>query len=149
MNTILHTWISLDKVTNFSLNWHFFFFFGPNLLRSITKKTNKKHHLILHTCIGLGTKFQLKLTFFVFWTKYAQKGYFMLKMENVSITTELCIFEFVLVPIFSLKWQFWFFGPNLPNKGISSLKQKNHTFPCVHGQYIIYIDHESTDSMVF
>ena len=33
---------------------------------------------------------------------------------------------------------FFFFGPTLPEKGISGLKQKNNTFASVYGRYLIY-----------
>ena len=50
-------------------------------------------------------------------------------MEKVDINIEFCIFELVKVPNFSLNWKFWGFGLNLPNKGISCLKQKKWTPP--------------------
>ena len=34
----------------------------------------------------------------------------------MNISIELCIFELVYVPNYSLNWQFWFFGPNLPKR---------------------------------
>ena len=52
---------------------------------------SEHHHWILHIWISLGTKFQLKLTILSFWSKFAQKGYFQLNMEEVSITIEFCI----------------------------------------------------------
>ena len=44
------------------------------------------------------------------------KKYFQSKDEKVNIIIEFCIFKLVLVPKFSLKWQFWFFASNLPKK---------------------------------
>ena len=32
----------------------------------------------------VGTKFQLKLTTLIFWTKFAQKGYFQSKIKQVG-----------------------------------------------------------------
>ena len=55
----------------------------------------------------------------------SQKGCFQYKTENVNTTIEFCIIELVLVPNFSLNWQFSFFGPNLPKKRVSGLKQKS------------------------
>ena len=75
------------------------------------------------------TKFQLKLAIFVFWNEFAQRGCFQSKTEKVNTTIEFCLFKFVLVPNFSLNWQFLFFGPNLPKKGVSSPKQKKWTPP--------------------
>ena len=42
-------------------------------------KTEKSehHYWILHICIILGTKFQLKVTILIFWTKFALKRYFL------------------------------------------------------------------------
>ena len=50
-----------------------------------------------------------------------------LLVENrkMNIPIEFCIFELVLVPNFSLNWQFTFFGPYLPKKVISSLNQNS------------------------
>ena len=45
--------------------------------------------------IILATKFQLKLTIFISWTKFTQKGYLQSKAEKVNITIELCILELV------------------------------------------------------
>ena len=61
--------------------------------------------------------------------KFASKRYFQSKREKVNSTTKFCIFKLVLQPNFSLNWQFWFSGPNLPKKGISSLHQKKWTRP--------------------
>ena len=75
--------------------------------------------------ISLGTKFQLKLTVLIFWTKFAQK---------VNITIEFCIFEIVYVPNFSLNWQVGFFWPNLPKKCVSGLNRKSE-----HDHWILHV----------
>ena len=36
-------------------------------------------------------------------------------------------------------FEFCFSGPNLPKNGISDLKQKNRTFVCAHGHYLLYL----------
>ena len=54
-----------------------------------------------------------------------RKGFLKYKAEKVNTAIEFCIFELVYVPNFSLNWQFWFLWPNLPKKGLSSLKQKS------------------------
>ena len=46
------------------------------------------------------------------------------KKKKVNTTIEFYIFKIFLVPNFSLSWQFWFFGLNLPKKGVSSLNKK-------------------------
>ena len=58
--------------------------------------------ILFHIQISLDTKFQLKLTNLICWTKFALKGYFQSKIEKVNITIELCLFELVQVPNFSL-----------------------------------------------
>ena len=48
----------------------------------------------------------------------------------MNITIEFCIFKLVLVPNFSLNWQFWFFFyTKFVPKSISSPKQKKWTSP--------------------
>ena len=49
------------------------------------------------------------------------------KNKKVNIIIEFCIFKLVLVPTFSLNWQFWLFRPDLPRKGFSVLNQKKWT----------------------
>ena len=67
------------------------------------------------------------LTILSFWTKFAQEKYLWSKTEKVHIIIEFRIFKLVLVPNFSLNWQFWFFWPDLPKKGFSGVKQKKCT----------------------
>ena len=55
----------------------------------------------------------------------------------MNISTEFRIFELVLVPNFSLNWQFWFYEPDLPRKGFSGLKQKKWT-PSLNSAYSNY-----------
>ena len=57
----------------------------------------------------------------------AQEGYLWSKTGKVNIIIEFRIFKLVLVPNFSLNWQFWFFWPDLPKKGFSGPKQKKWT----------------------
>ena len=59
------------------------------------------------------------------------------KTEKVNTTVEWCVYELVKVPNFSLNWQFWVFGPNLPTKGVLSRKQKNWT-SSMNSVYSIY-----------
>ena len=101
----------------------------PKRVFPIKNKKNKHYHWILHVGIRLRTKFQLKVTFLIFWTKFSQKGHFWPKTKKLNITIEFCMFELVYVPNFSLKWEFWCFGQNLPKKGISDQKQKKWTSP--------------------
>ena len=86
----------------------------PRSVFPIEIRKNKHLHLTLHIRICLGTKFQFKLAILIFWTKFAQKGYFQSKTEKINIAIEIWIFELVKVKHFSLKWHFWCFGPNFP-----------------------------------
>ena len=92
---------------NFSSFWRFYFF-GPNLLKNgISARKQKKRTSPLRSTYSnsLGTKFQLK-QFWFFWTKFARKGYFWLKMNKVNITIEFCIFELALHTKFARKGYF-------------------------------------------
>ena len=73
----------------------------------VKNKKNKPHHWILHIRISLAVKFQFKRKILIFWTKFVQKEGFWSKTEKMNITIEFCIHEVVLVPNFSLNWQFW------------------------------------------
>ena len=57
--------------------------------------TIEHHHWILHFRISLDTKFQLKLPILIFWTKFAQKGFFWSKTAKVNITIYLFIYLFI------------------------------------------------------
>ena len=77
--------------------------------------------------ISLCIKFHFEQTILNFWTKFAQERYLWSKTEKLNIIIEFCLFKLVLVPNFSLNWQFWFFWPDLPRSGFSGLKQKKWT----------------------
>ena len=113
---IIHIRITY-RVLNFSFKknkifWNKFF---P---QKILPVKNEQYHKILHIRISLSTKFQLKLTILIFWTNFTWKRCFWSKKEKVKIANELWIFELVYVTNLSLKWRFWFFGSNLPKRGI-------------------------------
>ena len=91
------------------------------------------YNQIQHIWISVGNSVYLKRRGLIFWTKFAQKGYFCSKRENLNITVEFRIFELVYKPNFILNRQLWFFGPNLPKKGISHQKQdKWHHYQIHH-----------------
>ena len=71
--------------------------------------------------INICSKFQLQQIIFIFGTNFQKKD---TSGQKLNSTIEFFILELVLVPIFSLNWQFFFFGPSLSKKGISSQKQK-------------------------
>ena len=56
------------------------------------------------------------MTILIFWTKFAEKGYFRLKTEEMNIAIKFCVFEIVQVTNFTLNWQVRFFRPNLHEK---------------------------------
>ena len=98
----------------------------------IENRKFENNHRVLHIQISLGTKFQLKLEILIFWSKFAQKGYFCSKTTKVRI----CIFKLALVPNFSLNWLFWLFGPNLPKKGKAE-KVNTTTEFCIFGLVLV------------
>ena len=119
----------LVLVPNLTLNKQFWIF-ELNLSKRVFRVKKRKgeyRYWILHIQISLVTKFQLQLTIWIFWTKFAQTGYFgsQTKKGNENHHRILHI-RIRLCTDFSLNWQFRFFGPNLSKKGISDLKNKNH-----------------------
>ena len=92
---ILHIQSSL--VRNFSSNWQVSIF-GPNLAKTVFLVKNWKsehHHWILHIQISPGTKFLLKLTILLFWTKFTWKGYLRSKTEK----SQFCVRPWYLLAI--------------------------------------------------
>ena len=62
------------------LNWRFSFF-GSKRAFLPQNKNSEHHHWILHTWIGSGNKFQVKLTILFFLIKFAQKRYFIVSCD--------------------------------------------------------------------
>ena len=71
---------------------------------------SEQHHWFLHIQIIVDTKFQFKLTILIFFDQICPTKYLQSKTEKVTITNKFCIYELVLIPNFSLNWQFWFYG---------------------------------------
>ena len=63
--------------------------------------------------------------------------YFWSKAPKMTVITEFCILELVLLPNSTLNKQFWVLGPNLPKKCISHPNKKNRTFAFVLGRYLL------------
>ena len=86
----------------------------------------------------LGTKFQLKLTVLIFFTRFAQKGFSGLKQKKWTphIFYIILHIHISLVRNFSSNWQFWFFGPNLPKKVFPVENRENEHY---HGILHIWI----------
>ena len=89
---------------------------------SVENGRSEYHYWILHFQISRGTKFQLKLSILIFWTKFTQKQCFW--SEKVNISIELCIFQLVWVPNFSLDKQFYL-GSNFAQKWSFQSKTEN------------------------
>ena len=70
-----------------------------------------------------------KLTILMFWTKFAYNGCLPSEIQKLNTTIKFSIFGLVLVLNFSWRWQFSFFGPNLPIKGVFRLKEKQWERP--------------------
>ena len=67
----------------------------------------------------------------IFWTRFAQKGYFGSKAETVNTTIEFCIFELVEALKFQLRLTILIFWINFTQKGYLSSKTERLHF-CVH-----------------
>ena len=67
----------------------------PKRVFPVKNKKSEYHRWILHVRISVGTKFQLKVASLIFWTKFAQKGYFYSKTKKKSSIIEFCIFDLV------------------------------------------------------
>ena len=66
----------------------------------------------------------------------------------MNIIIKFCIFKLVLVPNFSLNWQFWIFWLDLPEKGFSDLEQKKltpHIFYIILHIHIILVRNFSSN----
>ena len=113
----------LVLVPNFCLNWHFWFF-EPNLPKEYLVKIGKRWTTYESDIFQI-SRYQTSAWRIIF----ASKWYFQSKTEKVNSTTKFCVFKLVLLPNFSLNWQFCISGPNLPKKDISSLHQKKWTPP--------------------
>ena len=74
------------------------------------------------------TKFQFEPTILIFWTKFAQKGYFQSTSEKMNTTNKFCLFKSVYIPNFTLNCQFWFFGPNLAKEYLVKIGKKWTTY---------------------
>ena len=70
----------------------------------IENRKSELHYWILHIWISAGTKYQLRLTILIFWTKFTQTWYFWLKTEKSGHND------------FSLSWRFWFLDQICPKK---------------------------------
>ena len=81
----------------------------------------------MHIRISLSIIFHSEQIVLNFWSKFAQKRYLWSKAEKVNVIIEFWLFTLVLVPNFSLNWQFWFFWPDLPKKSFPGLQKKKWT----------------------
>ena len=131
MNTTIEFYIfELVQVPSFGLNWHFLFF-GVNFPKkgipglSKTEKKNENHQWVLHIRISLDTKFQLKLTILIFWTKFTQKKLFLAQNRKSKHHPWILHTRIDLATKFQLKN----FGTKLAQNGFSGQKWKEWTSP--------------------
>ena len=78
----------------------------------------------MHIRVSLCIKFNFEQTILNFSNKFARERYLLSKIEKLNIIIEFRLLKLLLVPIFSLNSQFWFFGLDLPKKGFCGVKQK-------------------------
>ena len=130
---VLH--IQISPSTNFQLKliieilWTKFAQVGVAIF---SLKHNRHHHWILHIRISLYIKFHFQQTILNFWNKFAQERYLWSKTEKLNIIIEFRLFKLVLVPNFSLNWQFWFFWLHLPKGLFWSKREKVNTTYFLH-----------------
>ena len=105
-------------VRNFNLNWQFCFY-------ELVKNTKSEyHHRILHIRISLGTKFQLKLTVLIFWTKFAQKRVFPIENRKSEQHHGILLIRISLGIKFHLKLTILIFWTKFAQKGQFQSKTK-------------------------
>ena len=107
-------------IPNISFSWEFWFS-GPSLSKKSVSRENwtksERHEFLIFEISRCQTSASR--------IKVASRGFPSQKQKKwTKQNTELSMFKLVLVPNFSLNWQFWFFGSNLRKEGISSWKQK-------------------------
>ena len=115
LDTIEFFIFELVKVTNFNLNWQVWCFGWSNFSKNGIfgwKEKSQLHFWILLIWISLDTKFQLKLTILIFWTKFTHGVFLEKKTEKVNINTEIWISKLIWISNYSLNWQFCFFSPD-------------------------------------
>ena len=59
----------------------------------VSSRKSEYYHWILYIRISLGTKFQLKVTILIFWTKFAQKG----ELWSETEKSHLCVHPWSLL----------------------------------------------------
>ena len=87
----------------------------PRKVFPVKNGKSEYHHSILHFRISLGTKCQLKLIILIFWTKFAEKGYFPFGMVKLH----LCMRPWLLLTVLNFSTQ------GLTNTSPFSLREKN------------------------
>ena len=134
LDTIEFFIFELVKVTNFNLNWQVWCFGWSNFSKNGIfgwKEKSQLHFWILLIWISLDTKFQLKLTILIFWTKFTHVVFLEKKNRksehqhwnlNIQINLDIEV-------QFKLTILFFFPRPNLPKEGISGQKQRKWTSP--------------------
>lgn len=90
-------------------------------------KLEKVNITIKFSKFNLSSKFYLKYTVLIFWTKFAQKGNFWSKAEKMNNTIKFTIFKLLQMSNFILNRKFLFVWPNLSKKGkINRIKEQKN-----------------------
>ena len=90
---ILHIQIS------FCIKFHFEQTILPRRIFMVKNRKNEYHHWILHIRTSL-TKFQLKLTNLIFWTKFTQKGFLVSLGTKFQLKLSVCLSQICLKMVF-------------------------------------------------
>ena len=69
----------------------------PKLVFSAQNRKSKHYYRIKHIPISVDPQFHLKQIIFIFWTKFAQKGYFRSKTEKVNVTIEINVMVYIRI----------------------------------------------------
>ena len=117
------------QVTNTSLNWQFWFF-EPNLPKWNLRWKLKQVNIAIELCIFelvYVPNFSWNWQFCFFGPSLPKKGYLQSKTEKLNKHHHWILYVRIrLRTKFQLKLAILIFRPNLPNKGISGRKRKNH-----------------------
>ena len=115
--------------------------FYPKRVFPVYNRKREQHHWILHIRISPATKFQLKLTIFIFWTKFDQKGFSGLKQKKSHHHWILQI-GISLGAKFQLKLTFLNFWTKFAQKGYFRSKTENVNIPlefCMHVWLLVQV----------
>ena len=109
-------------------NFEFFDQIGRMIF--MVKNSKSEHHLwILHSQISLGTKYLIKLTILMFWTKFAQKGFLLVWNRKSEHKHWILQDQISIGNKFQLKLTSLIFCTKFAQKDVSGWKQKKCISP--------------------